>query len=269
MSNFKLIELKSWKHFIEITEDMVSLGGYAPYWSFRGQSDLDWSLNPSLARILNSKIFHPVNASKIESSLTSYFISNYKNFDEFKTASFNNYKEQLALIWSFMQHYGAPTRLLDWTDSPLIGLFYAIESNLEKDGALYMINNKTIGNASNKKFGKTDLSNFYENNFENSIDIISTFQNTKRSFNQQGVFTISNNPLLDHFEGIEGLNLKSSSAFKLIIPKSMKLELLKKLRSLNIRADILYPDAFGLGKEIYNIGLVRASELDNYTKEHM
>ena len=36
-----------------------------------------------------------------------------------------------------MQHYGSPTRLLDITANPLVSLYFACESNFERDGKVY------------------------------------------------------------------------------------------------------------------------------------
>ncbi len=106
MSKFNTFALKSWNQLFEITGDLKSLGGYSPFWNFRGQSDKDWSLVPSLARILKSnEILHPSNATKIELSLMREFLTNYKHFEEFKNIEFGsnvNTTGGFILLWSLM-----------------------------------------------------------------------------------------------------------------------------------------------------------------------
>ena len=47
--------------------------------------------------------------------------------------------------WEVMQHHGAPTRLMDWTSSPFIGLWFAVQYHNHGDGdmALWIYSRKT------------------------------------------------------------------------------------------------------------------------------
>lgn len=89
---------------------------------YRGMSDSSWKLVPSLARGLDKKnnSFYP------EYDMVSELIS--EKPDEFKGLSYN--LEVLAK----MQHYGLPTRLLDFSFSPLIALFFACNEKPTKSG---------------------------------------------------------------------------------------------------------------------------------------
>ncbi len=125
-----------------------------------------------------------------------------------------------------------------------------------------MINNDKIGVESVKKFSKLTLRLDPDAKFPNSIESMVTGKSTRRYHSQQALFTVSDNPLADQEAAIEALDIGTNSAYKIIIPKELKLELLQKLRSVNIKADILYPDAFGFGKELSNLAIIRTTEID-------
>jgi hypothetical protein len=38
---------------------------------------------------------------------------------------------------------GLPTRLLDWTDNPLVACFFAVDENSEDDGVIYAYHNES------------------------------------------------------------------------------------------------------------------------------
>jgi predicted secreted protein len=82
---------------------------------FRGHADAEWRLTPKFYRT-------PPIDPKTECEIREEFVTH--------APAVSNVAPRNEWEWYFlMQHYGAPTRLLDWTDGALIALYFAVREN--------------------------------------------------------------------------------------------------------------------------------------------
>lgn len=149
------------------------------------------------------------------------------------------------------QHAGVPTRLLDWSLSPLTAIFFATEPKLDganklceptSDAALYIMH------CCDRLDITTDPDPF-------EIEKIQLFHpseiRSKRLIAQQGVFSLHPNPgcdlakLLTSKDKEEGLWVDM-----LVIPKSEVLEIHDKISFLGINHRAIFPDQFGLAQSL-------------------
>src|SRR3546814_3216791 len=110
---YEVTDIESIGDFID--KLCTHIGDYlGPVW-YRGHSVSGWNLEPKLMRIADRPPeTHYLNKFKQDASI----ILNRYPKNEFE--------------WLFlMQHYGVPTRLLDWTESPLTGLYRSEEHTSE------------------------------------------------------------------------------------------------------------------------------------------
>ena len=98
---------------------------------FRGQEQTSWDLRP--------KIYRPDCPGKFEREITRDFRQNTATYLDAQS------RHGIDLLFT-MQHYSAPTRLLDWSESYLIALYFAVESHARNttDGRVWILRPRAL-----------------------------------------------------------------------------------------------------------------------------
>ena len=119
----------SWGEFVGLIQGWPG----ARNWCFRGQAEAAWPLKSSLTRHIEVSKVSPKVWDLQEARIRRIFQRKSHLF--LGEAPQNDEIEWLAL----MQHHGAPTRLLDFTWSPYVAAFFALE-RASRDAAIWAIN---------------------------------------------------------------------------------------------------------------------------------
>lgn len=105
--------------------------GDTAFW--RGHADADWALQ---AQVFRKPREHPDLSSYDETGLIGHFVMRAPTRSLAKTPDPHDY-----FGWLFLaQHYGLPTRLLDWSEGPLVALYFAVTGGHEDhDGCAWAL----------------------------------------------------------------------------------------------------------------------------------
>ncbi len=225
------------------------IGRFRSRLAFRGLSDASYPLETTLIRLGG-------NFAELERHL----LRNFKKYAHRSVVESDS-------IWHWLsvaQHYGLPTRLLDWTYSPFIALHFATANigKVDSDGAIWAVNytraHQMLPERLRERLELEGANVFTVEMLSEAVTSLAELAGMSRGdfvlffeppsmddriVNQFGFFSVTPDPRL----GLETWLAGHPELWrKIVIPASLKWEIRDKLDQANITERVLFPGLDGL-----------------------
>lgn len=222
--------------------------------AYRGLSSADYPLSSSLMRL----------ATPYKKKLEKNLLKQFKKYARPQVVARDTEWHWLSVA----QHHGLPTRLIDWTYSPLIALHFVTENiaNYDKDGAVWKVNyadvHKHLQGEQSASLDDLGTKIFTTEALANTIPDLDALDRRNapgyvsaiffeppsiddRIINQFAYFSVLSRPDLTMDDWLKNY-ANDVYAVKVIIPKELKWEIRDKLDQSNINERVLMTGLDGL-----------------------
>ncbi len=242
--SYRVFRLQSWEGFL----DLVTKPPYSN-WAFRGERDERWPLFSSLSRYLRNFGVLPRAWPEQEARIIRIFKRKAHVFLD-KPPDFEDDFQWLAL----MQHHGAPTRLIDFTWSPYVAAFFALERTLA-DGVVWAMNPARVDSSRAPSPARVDprfKGNFKRYFLKGNRRLIwmGEPQNmNRRLIAQSGTFAVPGMldvPIEEILADADPENILA----KIVIKNAVREVAMRELYRMNITYATLFPDLDGLARSM-------------------
>ncbi len=219
---------------------------------YRGMADKNWGLRSSLNR-----------ACAHDLSLEKQMLRSFRKYGYADLQQVSSFWQMLAMA----QQFGLPTRLLDWTYSPLVAAHFATEDqeSYDKDGVILCVHIDKMNHQLPQKLEemlKRERGNIFT--MEMMDKLADGFEGLQalsdrpfalffepasavnRIANQYALFSVCSDPAVT----IDTLAPEEKTFRRIIIPAETKLEIRDKLDYINISERMIYPGLDGICKWI-------------------
>ena len=251
-----------------ITKELTSIGELIEFPFLEGLQD---NLHPN--RMSYTFRGQPNDKFELKSSIRRYSGDNYIYCESRLLNNFKKYGQLVEpmlceSVWHNMiiaQHYGIPTRCLDFSISPVVALYFALTNNFEEQNAVvWAINHSALHKKLLPKkyidildkynavsftvemLNEMNLSimNYNDDMKNNSIVFLEPPSIDQRIINQFSHFAVIPDELDPLDEFLDNIDI-DKTVYKFIIPHEKIVKFRKQLDYMNINERILFPGLDG------------------------
>ena len=238
----------AWREFVDIVlwGSKIKLQEYV----WRGQRNVNWSLQPSLNRLAKDKGI--IDERDKRSELSLHVFRAFKRATRGIKTTLSASDSPAGPWWALARQYGLRTPLLDWSYSPFVAAFFAYaESSSENDSngrAVYALHRESLSK-------------------EEKSDTVFRLEDVPldepRMLNQRGLYTVhyTEMNLVAWVRATPQLHGRAV-VIRFILKDQDRLEGLKALNKMNINHRTLFPDLDGAA-QYCNM----AAEIEGYSPE--